>query len=92
MTMGFSIVGILILTAIYLILRLKKLSVRSFWFGVGLHFITLLLIWTNVEFEGRLASFLIASLVSLTISGVVYKKLNSTIGIEDEIRKCADVQ
>jgi hypothetical protein len=92
MTMGFSIVVIFILTVIYLILRFRKKKIRSFWFGVGLHLITLLLIWTNVEFEGRIASFIIASLISLIISGVVYKTLNSEIGIEKQIRKCFGVQ
>ncbi|WP_028980437.1 hypothetical protein [Sporocytophaga myxococcoides] len=68
------------------------MRIRSFWFGVGLHILTLILIWTNVEFEGRIASFMTASFISLTISGVVYKKLNSEIGIENQIRKCAGVQ
>jgi len=92
MTMGFSIMNIFVLTVIYLILRFKKMRIRSFWFGVGLHFITLVLIWTNVELEGRLMSFIIAALVSLAVSGVVYKKLNSEIGIENQIRKCFGVQ
>ena len=91
MTMGISIVDIMILTVIYLILRFRKQKIRSFWFGVGLHLITLLLIWTNVDIEGRIASLMIASLISLAISGVVYKKLNSEIGIEEQIRKCAGV-
>jgi hypothetical protein len=92
MTMGFSVVGIFILTVIYLILRFKKLRIRSFWFGVGLHLITLFLIWTNVELEERLVSFTIAAVVSLAISGVVYKALNSEIGIEKQVRKCFGVQ
>jgi hypothetical protein len=92
MTMGFSIVGIFILTVVYLILKFKKLRIRSFWFGVGLHLITLLLIWTNIELEGRHVSFIIAAMVSLAVSGIVYKKLNSEIGIENQIRKCFGVQ
>jgi hypothetical protein len=92
MTMGFSIVVILILTVIHLFLRYKKRRISSFWFGVGLHLITLLLIWTNIDLEGRIWSFGIASIVSLAISGTVYQKLNSEIGIEKQIRKSLGVQ
>jgi hypothetical protein len=92
MTIGFSIVGILILAVIYFVLRVKKLIMRLFWFGFGLHLITLFLIWNSVELEGRLLSFIIAAAVSLTISGVVYQKLNSEIGIEKTIRKCLGLQ
>ena len=92
MTMGFSIVGMFILTAIDLILRYKKRRIRSFWFGVRLHLIALLLIWTNVDLEGRIASFAIASIVSLTIYGTIYQRLNWETGIEKQIRNSLDVQ
>jgi hypothetical protein len=92
MTMGFSIIGIFILTVVYLILKFKKLRIRSFWFGLGLHLITLLLICTNIELEGRHVSFIIAAMASLVVSGIVYEKLNSEIGIEKQIRKCFGVQ
>jgi hypothetical protein len=91
MTMGFSIIGIILFSEIYLMLKRNKQTIKSFWFGVGLHLITILLIWINVELDGRMTSFLFASIVSLTISGIVYQKLNAEIGIENQIKKCIGV-
>lgn len=82
MTIGFSIFSILIFTVIYWILKVRRQRIRSFWFGVSLHLITLLITWTNIELEGRVATFAVAAIISLVISGIIYQKLNSESRVE----------
>lgn len=63
-----------------------------FWFGAVLHIFSLLIIWTNIEVAVNCVNLIIASGISLLVSGYVYKILNSGISLEHRIRKCFGVQ
>ena len=82
MSIGFSVINILIFSLIYWIFKNKEIQTDSFYFGAGLHIITLILIWANVDLTERHLSYWIAGMISLLISGFIYKKLNSRFSME----------
>jgi hypothetical protein len=92
MSIGTIIINLLIFTGIYLLLSRKRKQIKSFWFGIALHLFSLIVIWTNVELVDRGLNLIIASGISLLVSGYVYKKLNSGVSLEQRIRKCFGVQ
>ena len=91
MSLGFVIMNLIIFTLIYYLLRKKKVRPKSFLFGAGLHFISLALIWWNVEQADRYLNFFISALISLVVSGYVYKKLNSESSAEEQTKKCLGI-
>ena len=88
----FIIVDILLLGSVYLVLKIGKIHIRTFWFGALLHLLLLLLVWTGVNLDERILSLLIASFVSAIISGFVYQFLNSKREIENQIRNLAGIE
>ena len=91
MSMGLIIIDILIFTGIYMMMKRNNKHVKSFWFGALLHSVFLIVVWSNVNFEGIL-NVAIASGISLLVSGYIYKELNSEISLEQKVRKCFGVQ
>lgn len=83
------VLNLIIFTIIhFIILRFKPIN--SFFFGAALHLFTILIAFLNLELP--LTSFLIASFISLVISGYTYKKLNSGSSFEKSIRKFAGIE
>ena len=92
MSMGLIMMNVLIFTGIYWLLRRRRKQIQSFWFGAVLHIFSLIIVWTNVKVADNIFSLIIASGISLLVSGYVYKILNSGISLEQRIRKCFGVQ
>ena len=88
----FIIIDVLLLGMVYLVLKIGKIHMRTFWFGALLHLILLLQVWTSINLDGRIVSLSIASFASAIISGFVYQFLNSKRGIENQIRNLAGIE
>ncbi len=86
MSFGFIIINMAIFSLAYFLIKDKKMIPKSFLFGVFLHLLSLVLICQSVELADRQLNFLIASVISIVISGYVYKRLNS-IASPDEFVK-----
>lgn len=82
--------NLIIFAIIHFILFKIGKTTNSFLFGASLHLPTLLLAFLNLEIS--IGSFLSASIISLIISGYLFKKLNSGFSFEKSIRKCAGVE
>ena len=87
MSMGFMIMNLIIFTLIYFQLRRKKVRPKSFLFGACLHFMSLILIWWQVELTDRYLNYFISAIISLVISGYVYKSLNFEPSLEKQTKK-----
>lgn len=87
LSIGLTIIDLFIYTAVYLIMGSKRKQIKSFWIGVLLHLPVLLILWINSDPDHNLIGFLIASALSLVISGYVYNKLNSGFSFEKMMRK-----
>ena len=88
----FIILDIVLLCVVYLVFKINKIHIRTFWFGATIHLIALILVWTAVNLEERILSLSIASLASVLISGFVYQFLNSKREIENQIRNLAGIE
>ena len=77
MATGFIIINVVIFAILNWWMNKKEFQTNSFIFGACLHLISLVLIIMNVELEARLLNFFIAGILSLVISGLTYRKLNT---------------
>jgi hypothetical protein len=87
MSIGFIIMNLIIFTLIFYLFKKNKVKPKSFLFGAGLHFISLALVWWNVELADRYLNFFVSTVISLVISGYVYKWLNSEPPFEEQTKK-----
>jgi hypothetical protein len=72
------LLNIFIFTFIQLYLEAKHIVIKSFEFGAFLHLITIIAVLINTESDHGYSSFIIATILSVIVSGFVYKKLNQT--------------
>jgi hypothetical protein len=92
LSIGLIIIDLFIYTAVYLIMGSKRKGLKSFWVGVTLHLPVLLILWVNSDPNHNLIGFLIASALSLIVSGYVYNKLNSGFSFEKMMRRIFGTQ